>query len=161
RLEDAVACYRQALHLQPDLVDAHHNLGNALRAQGRLAEALACYDHALRLRPDHAQVHLSCSLNRLQMGDFERGWAEYECGWGVREFPRPHFPQPVWDGTPLRGRTILLYADHGLGDTIQFIRYAPLIQDRGGLVMVACPKPLARLLAGCRGIERVVAEGDT
>src|SRR5208283_4552689 len=106
-------------------------------------------------------VHLSRSLLRLQMGDFEKGWSEYEWRFQCKEHAIPPFRQPLWDGARLNEQTILLYADHGLGDTLQFIRYAPLVCERGGRVLVACRKPLARILASCPGIERVISEGTT
>ncbi|MDR3634015.1 MAG: tetratricopeptide repeat-containing glycosyltransferase family protein [Isosphaeraceae bacterium] len=157
---EAVHHLRQAIHLRPGFADAHHNLGNALRSQGRPAEALECYDRALDLAPDRAEMHLSRALLRIRTGDFERGWPEYEWRWRCPAFPPPRYAQPAWDGAPLAGRTILLFADHGLGDTLQFIRYAPLVQRRGGRVVVACQHPLARLLASCPGVERVVPEGE-
>jgi tetratricopeptide (TPR) repeat protein len=159
KLDEAVACFRRALHFRPDYFDAHNNLGNALRAQARLAEAVACYDQALLLQPDHPQVHLSRALCRLQMGDFEQGWAEYEWRLKCKDFAIPAFRQPVWDGAPLDGRAILLYADHGLGDTLQFIRYAPLVRERGGRVILHCQQSLAKLAASCPGIEQVIVEG--
>ena len=157
-----MACYRRSsFELKPVFFDAHNNLGNALRASGKLIESVASYNRALELQPDHAQVHLSRALCWLQMGDFERGWAEYEWRLKCKEFSIPAFRQPLWDGSPLDGRVILLYADHGLGDSLQFIfRYAPLVQERGGRVIVACQRPMARLLATCRGIDHVVAEGS-
>src|SRR4051794_3397585 len=158
--DEAVACYRRAIQLEPSSVDAHNNLGNTLRAGKQFAEAVACYDSALRLQPDHAQVHLSRAMTWLQMGDFDRGWPEHEWRLKCPESSPPGFRQPAWDGAPLDGRVILLYAEHGLGDALQFIRYAPMVQDRGGRVIVACRRPLARLLASCRGVERVVAEGE-
>ena len=112
------------------------------------------YDQALNLKPDFAQVHLSRSLLRLQMGDFAQGWSEYEWRFQCKEYATPPFPQPLWDGSRLDDRTILLYADHGLGDTLQFVRYAPLVCERGGRVLVACRKPLARILASCPGVSR-------
>jgi Tfp pilus assembly protein PilF len=160
QLDLAVACYRRAIDLKPVFFDVHNNLGNALRASGRLVESVASYDRALELKPDHAQVHLSRALCWLQMGDFERGWAEYEWRLKCKEFSIPAFRQPLWDGSPLEGRAILLYADHGLGDSLQFIRFAPLVKVRGGRVIVACRQALARLLATCRGIDHVVAEGS-
>ena len=157
--DEAEACYRRALELKPDYAEARHNLGNAHKSQGRLAEALACYDRALENRPDMAQVHLSRALTLLGAGDFARGWPEYE--WRLRcpQFAIPPLPQPRWDGRPLDGKTILLYADHGLGDAIQFIRYAPMVKDRVGRVVVLCRAPLARLLATCSGVDLVVVEG--
>jgi hypothetical protein len=94
------------------------------------------------------------------MGDFERGWPEYEWRLHCKEYAIPAFKQPRWDGAPLQGRSILLYAEYGFGDTIQFIRYAPDVSERGGRVIVACKKPIARLVASCPGVEQVVAEGD-
>jgi len=158
-LDEAIACYRHAIHLKRDYLDAHHNLGNALRAQRRTAEALECYNEAVRISSDHAQVHLSRALLWLQMGDFERGWAEYEWRLKCPAYAIPSFPRPIWDGSPLHGQTILIYGDHGLGDTLQFIRYAPLVRDRGGRVVVAVRKPLARILATCPDVEMVIPEG--
>jgi Tfp pilus assembly protein PilF len=159
-LDEAIACYQRAIHLDPNYAEAHNNLGNALRAGGQLGGAVASYDRALQLQPDHAQVHLSRALAWLQMGDYDRGWPEYEWRLKCPEYAIPMFRQPLWDGAPLRGRAILLYADHGLGDALQFIRYAPLVQDRGGRVLVASRRPTARLMASCRGIEQVVSEGE-
>jgi Flp pilus assembly protein TadD len=157
--DEARVCYQRALELKPDYAEARHNLGNTLRSQGDLAGALACYDQALAIRPDLASVHLSRAMVWLEMGDFERGWPEYEWRLSCPEFAIPQLPQPRWDGGPLDGRTILLYADHGLGDAIQFIRYAPMVRDRGGRVVVVCRAPLARLLATCAGVDLVVVEG--
>ncbi len=159
-LDEAVACYRQAVRLRPDYIEAYNNLGNALRNQGRLAEAMESYEQALKLKPDHAEVHLSRALAWLGSGDFERGWPEYQWRLKVSHFSIPSFRQPLWDGGPLDGRTILLYADHGLGDAIQYIRYVPLVRQRGGRVVINCGQPLARLLASCPGIDCVVVEGE-
>ncbi len=117
-----------------------------------MAEAFARYDRALAIRPDLPQVHLSRALARLERGDFERGWPEYEWRLKCPQFAIPGLPQPPWDGRALEGRSILLYADHGLGDAIQFIRYAPMVRARCGRVVVVCRDPLARLLATCEGV---------
>ena len=158
-VDDAIACYRQALQVKPNYVDAHNNLGNALRAQRRNPEALECYNEALRISPNHARVRLSRALLWLQLGNFDQGWTEYEWRLKCREYAIPSFSQPMWDGSPLDGGTILVYGDHGLGDTLQFIRYAPLVRERGGRVIAAVRKPLARVLASCPGIESVIPEG--
>jgi Flp pilus assembly protein TadD len=159
-LEEAVACYRQAIRLRPDYTEAYNNIGNTLRNQGRLAEAMESYDRALAIKPDQADIHLSRALAWLGMGDFERGLPEYEWRFRCSQFSMPLFRQPLWDGSPIEGRTILLYADHGLGDAIQFIRYVPMVRERGGRIIVVCARPLARLLGSCPGIDRVVVEGE-
>jgi Tfp pilus assembly protein PilF len=159
RHEEAKACYRKALELKPTYVGAHDHLGLVLHAQGRLAEAVECYSEAVRLDPGYAIAHLNRALAWLQMGDFERGWHEYEWRWKCPEHAVADLVQPLWEGAPLRGRTILLRAEQGFGDAIQFIRYAPLVQSLGARVLLNCPGSLYRLLATCPGIEVVLPEG--
>src|SRR5262249_19290790 len=90
-----------------------------------------------------------------------QGWPEYEWRWQRKQTPARPFRQPRWDGSPLEGRTILLYSEQGLGDTIQFIRYAPLVKERGGRLIVECPWMLASLFQTCCGIDLVLAEGES
>jgi Tfp pilus assembly protein PilF len=158
--DEAVGHFRRAIGLRPEFANAHHNLGNALRTLGRSAEALECYDCALALAPDHPEMHLSRALLRIRTGDYARGWPEYEWRWRCPDYRLAEFARAPWDGTPLRGRTILLFADHGLGDALQFVRYAPRVRRRGGRVIVACQRPLVRLFASCPGVEQVVGDGD-
>ena len=91
-------------------------------------------------------------------GDFEQGWPEYEWRWHVKEVAPRRLPQPLWDGSPLNGQTILLQAEQGLGDAFQFIRYASLVKKRGGTVLATCYQPLASLLRGCPGVDAIVLE---
>jgi hypothetical protein len=160
RLDEAAAAFRQALQLRPDYADAHDGLGNVLQDQGQLDDAVACYRRALDLEPNHPEAHFDHSLVRLLRGDFEQGWAEYQWRWQTKTFRGLPFRQPSWDGQPLEGRTILLHAEQGLGDTIQFIRYAPLVKQRGARVVVQCQRLLLRLLAGCQGIDELIGQGD-
>jgi hypothetical protein len=148
------------LDFEPDYLEVYDHLGLVLQAQGRLSEAVDFFSHALRLVPDLAQVHMNRALAWLQMGDFAQGWTEYEWRWRCREHPVPASTQPVWDGAPLDGRTILLRAEQGLGDALQFIRYAPLVERRGGRVVVTCPESLTRILASCPGVVEVIPEGS-
>jgi len=159
-LAAAAACHRQALSLKPDLASAHNNLGVVLLDQGSLAEALACYDRAVQLQPSYADAHWNRACAWLLTGNFAQGWPEYEWRWQFKHLVPPSFPQPCWDGSPLAGRTILLHAEQGLGDTLQFIRYAPLVQQRGGRVIVLCQESLVRLLASCPGVSQVVGQGS-
>ena len=157
KLDEAIDAYRRVLELKPHDAEPRNNLGNALRGQGKLPEAMACYDRAIELKPDFADAHWNRSLALLAAGDWQAGWPEYQWRRQTRDFiPRP-FLQPLWNGEPLTGKTILLHAEQGLGDTIQFIRYAPLVKQRGATVVVACQEPLVRLLEGCAGIDQLVA----
>jgi tetratricopeptide (TPR) repeat protein len=160
RPEDAEASCRLALRVRPDHVDARHNLAISLASQGKFDEALTHNAEALRLDPEHAGARNCRALWWLQAGDFARGWPEYEWRWKVRGVKPREFAEPTWDGAPLAGRTILLYAEQALGDSIQFIRYAPLIKARGGQVIVECQRLLARLLHTCAGIDQIVPRGS-
>jgi tetratricopeptide (TPR) repeat protein len=158
--DEAEACCRQALRLRPDYADAFHNLAITLAAQGDFEQALAQNAEALRLQPENPGARNCRALWWLQQGDFERGWPEYEWRWKIRGVSARSFRQPTWDGSSLAGRTILLYAEQALGDTLQFIRYAPLVKERGATVILECQTPLARLLAGSPGIDQLVPRGS-
>jgi len=160
RDEEAMAHYHQALRSRPNYADAHFNLANALHSQGRIDEAMTHFLDDLRLRPDRPETNLSCALVWLIRGDFERGWPAYEWRWRQPDSVARPFVQPLWDGPALDGRTILLHAELGLGDTLQFIRYAPLVKQRGGKVIVECQSALPRLLASAEGIDHLVARGS-
>jgi tetratricopeptide (TPR) repeat protein len=155
-LEEAATCYRQALALHADNAVAYNNLGNIRREQGKLDEAAACYRQALALTtPNVAEARWNLSLILLLTGDFERGWPEYEWRWQSHEWhrqchelPPREFSQPLWDGADLEGKTILIHAEQGLGDTIQFVRYVPLVKQRGANVVLECQQQLLPLLSG-------------
>ena len=157
RPAEAVGPFQQAPRLQGDHADAHHCLGNAFKELGNLEEAVASYQRAIRLKPDFAEAHGNLALAWLLLGNFEHAWPEYEWRWKCQAGAPfwPGYRQPLWDGSPLNGRTILLHGEQGLGDILQFIRYAPLVKDRGGRVVVGCPEALLPLLSSCRGIDRL------
>jgi Flp pilus assembly protein TadD len=159
RFGGAEGCYERALALDGGYAEAHVNLGSCFKERGRSEEAVACYEQALRLDPTSASARYNRALALLQQGDYERGWPEYEWRWRRPQTPRP-FEQPRWDGSPLEGRTILLWCEQGLGDTIQFIRYASLVKAKGGTVVLECPPRLVPLLSTCAGVDRLMAEGE-
>ena len=154
----AEACYRRALQLNPHFADAHTNLGSAFKEQGRLEDAIASYDLALVLEPDQASTRWNRALAWLQMGNYRQGWQEYEWRWRRRGATPREFNQPLWNGDDLNGQTILLHCEQGLGDDVQFIRYAALVKKRGGTVCVAAPPSLVELFGSCPGVDRVVPE---
>jgi tetratricopeptide (TPR) repeat protein len=161
-LDSAAAAYRQALALRSPYVEAENNLGNALREMGRLDEAAQQYRRTITLKPDLASAHFNLAATLLLQGNFEQGWPEHEWRWGVGELIgyEQKFTQPMWDGGDLSGRTILLHAEQGFGDTIQFVRYAQLVKQRSGRVILAVPTELRRLMQGIAGVDQLIAHRD-
>ena len=160
--DEAIASYRQAIGLKPDFAEAHGNLGNALSDLGQFDEAIAAYRQSIRFKPDYAEAHYNLSLSLLARQDFQRGWDEYEWRWKCQDFQslQRNFARPQWDGCPLEGRTILLHAEQGFGDAIQFIRYLPLVKERGGKIIVECQPELQRLFRTMAETCQVVASGQ-
>jgi len=156
RFDEALVPIRQSLRLLPDSPEGHVNLGITLARQGKLDEALLCYEQALGLRPDFPEARRNRAYIWLARGDFERGWAEYEWRQKCPRFRPLTVNRPRWTGEDLQGRSILLHAEQGLGDTLQVIRFAPLVRRRGGRVLVACHPPLVPLLARCPDVDLVV-----
>jgi tetratricopeptide (TPR) repeat protein len=160
-LDDAAICYRKILALKPDDPKACNNLGNVLKELRRMDEAVICYRKAIKLRPDFPDAHHNLALGLLARGDLTEGWAEYEWRRKLPDGIAREFPQPQWFGEPADGRTLLIHAEQGFGDTIQFCRYAPLAAATGLRVIIEVPKPLVRLLSTLPGVDRVVASGET
>jgi tetratricopeptide (TPR) repeat protein len=161
--EAAIECFRRAVSINPDYAAPHVNLGLAFQGQGRLEEARECYHRALAIDPDFAEAHWNEGLCLLLMGDLEKGWGKYEWRWKNEQLPKPpiEFSQPRWHGhEPLQGKTILLWAEQGLGDTMQFSRYANMVAARGATVFLAGQAALKPLLRKLPGVSRVVTEGE-
>jgi Flp pilus assembly protein TadD len=154
----ASAALERALQLNPRYPEAHNNLGNNYKEQGRLAEAIACYDMAIAYKSQSASPQWNRALARLQQGDYARGWMEYEWRLKKPDCGVRRFPQPMWDGSPLMGRAVLLHMEQGLGDMFHFIRYAAEVRGRGGRVTVSCPSKLLRICGRCAGVDAVVDE---
>jgi hypothetical protein len=130
---------------------------------GRYEEAMPCLERAIGLRPDLAIIHWNRAIALLLEGRLTEGWAEAEWRFAYTPALRRDFPQPAWDGrSDLAGRTILLHAEQGLGDAIQFCRYAPMVAARGGgdRVVLECQPELAALLTTAPGVAQVVRRGD-
>jgi tetratricopeptide (TPR) repeat protein len=162
RPEEAIASFDQAIAIRPRWPDAISNRGMALVNLNRQTEAIASFVSATALEPDHAEANCNESLAWLRLGEFRRGWAKYESRWTSRELAprRRAFSQPAWlGGEQIRGRRILLHAEQGLGDTIQFVRYAPLVAGLGAQVILEVQPPLEPLLSSIGDVCRVVGKG--
>lgn len=164
RLEDAIASYERALRLRPDFVGPLVNRARTLRDLGRFDAALAGNARALTLAPELAEAHLNQAMIHLLRGDFEKGLPEFEWRWRDAQLAaaRRDFPVPQWRGdTDPAGHTVLVHAEQGLGDTLQFARYAPLLAARGARVLLEVQPPLRDLLRTLPGEVEVIARGDT
>jgi tetratricopeptide (TPR) repeat protein len=162
RVEEALASYDRAIAIKPDYADAYYNRGNALKELKRVEEALASYDRAIALKPDCAEAYWNKSLALLVAGEFVQGWDLYEWRWKRETFtsPKRNFSQPLWPGTEdIVGKTLLLHAEQGLGDTIQFCRYAKLVKALGARVILEVPKALLGLLSGLEGVDELIEKG--
>lgn len=163
RYDDAIASVDRALELHPDAATNWLARGNLLAETGKVDEAFTAYDRALALQPDFAAAHCARAALHLTEGDFARGWRGYE--WRLRDMQlarhaRP-YTQPVWRGDePLDGKTILIHAEPGSDDTLQFCRYVPLVAARGARVVLEVPPPLRALMTSLTGAPHVIARGE-
>jgi tetratricopeptide (TPR) repeat protein len=162
RPEEAIASIGNALAQKPDLADAHNNLGLTFDYRNRLDEALASFDRAIALDPAMAGAYWNKALLKLLQGDFDEGWKLYEWRWkGESRNHVRHFSQPLWLGQPtLAGKTLLIWPEQGLGDFIQFCRYAKMAEESGATVVLETPASLVPVVSTLKGNFTVVATGD-
>jgi tetratricopeptide (TPR) repeat protein len=162
RPEAALAHYDRALAIA-SAAELYVNKGTALRALNRDDEALASFAAAAAVRPDCAEAHWNAALVRLRHGDFATGWRDYEWRWRKADWAgrQRDFASPPWRGRgPIAGKTVLLHAEQGFGDTIQFARYARLVAERGATVVLECQPQLKNLLQNIDGAAHVIAAGE-
>jgi hypothetical protein len=161
KLNEALDAVGRSIELAPNESNPQQARGRILMSLNRVPEAIDAYRRALQIAPDDPESHGLLARALLISGDFKRGWAEYEWRWkcpSFHEVPR-HFSQPRWNGSRADGKTILLYHEQGYGDTIQFIRFAPLVADRCGSVIVQVPPDMIGLVRRMPGIDQVVPLG--
>jgi tetratricopeptide (TPR) repeat protein len=153
RFAEAIEAFERAEALGSQ--GAASNRGNSLLDMGRMGEALRAHRKAVERDPTHPGSQYNLALTQLRLGDWEQGWPAYEARWRFREVHRnPRvFSQPRWQGEPLEGRRVLLHAEQGLGDTIQFCRYATLVAARGGAVVLQVQAPVERLMASLPAVR--------
>ncbi len=175
KFAEAIACHQKAIALKPDLAEVYSNLGFALRKKLKLQEAIGYYRHVIALNPDAVRAHLNLGRCLLLLQDLSQGFVEYEWRWRHSSWlfrgqtPEQRYGcatlrdggKPLWDGSPLAGKTILLHTEQGHGDAIQFIRYAPLVTQLGaGKVIVETYPDLRRLFTTVSGVQEVVVMGE-
>lgn len=157
---EAIPVLQSACRLDTEHADYMNSLGVALREAGRYAESQGAFEQALSMNPENADAHLSHAQLLLMNGDFQNGWLEHE--WRLRRPEHSHRSAAGhWTGVEsVEGKTMLLWAEQGFGDAIQFVRFSGNIADLGAQVVVECAPQLHRLFSGVRGVSRVVAPGD-
>jgi Flp pilus assembly protein TadD len=160
RFDEAKELLDAAYKLRPDSASVLQNYGINLGRQGRWREAIEQYEHGLRLEPDFPRLRMNLAYALLCLGDYRRGWQEHEWRLKWRDYPGVRVNREYWNGEDFQGRTILLHGEQGLGDTLQFIRFAPLVKARGGLVLLCCQSRLLRLVARCAGVD-LAFDGST
>lgn len=161
----ALQSYDRAISIRPQYAKAYYNRGNLFKALNRRDDAISSYDRCLAIDPVHADAHFNKALVHLAHGEFEAGWIGHEWRWKNSDAPAAHqvrhFDRPLWLGREsLEGKTILLHHEQGLGDSIQFSRYAKLVAERGANVILLVPAALARLFGSLEGVARLLVHTD-
>ncbi|MEE3192908.1 MAG: tetratricopeptide repeat protein, partial [Candidatus Poribacteria bacterium] len=149
RLDESVHAYQQALEINPKYAPAYSNLGNTLDAKGELDQSIHAYQQALKINPQYAEAHKNLSLSYLKQGNFKQGWEEYQWRWKCDEFAaenRKDFPQPMWDGSSLDGKSILIWQEQGTGDCIMFASLLVELQAHAQKIFVETEYRLLPLL---------------
>ena len=140
KLEESIEAYQQAIHIQPQFAEAYYNLGNALRGQGKLEESIEAYRQAIHIQPQFAEAHKNLGIIFLLKGNLCQGWKEYE--WRLKcddiNSEKRNFPQPSWDGTNLDDKSILIWAEQGIGDEIMFTSILPTLSQMTEKIIIEC-----------------------
>ncbi|NQV45757.1 MAG: tetratricopeptide repeat protein, partial [Rhodospirillales bacterium] len=153
-LQSAITCLSKAVQNAPQSPEAVYNLGLTLRDAGDNKKAITCFESALNMRKDYAACHVDYGTSLMLKGDMAKGYEEYE--WREKMTAARTPEQPRWDGSDLKGKTILLQQEGGMGDVIQFLRYIPAVKERNANVIVECHGSLARLIATAPGVDKVI-----
>ena len=161
--DSAIAYYDKTIAIQSTHAQAHSNRGVALKAQHNIAHALRSFDLSIAIDPNYAQAYWNKAVTLLLDGQYEKGWQLFEWGWQAKQRgPQRHTELPLWTGIyPLKGKRILLHAEQGYGDVIQFCRYTKLIHDMGATVWLEVPSALVTLMQTLEGVHAVIAAGES
>jgi Flp pilus assembly protein TadD len=158
--DESLELLRGVTESRPDLADPLQNYGMTLARLGRWDEALEYYERALRVAPNYAEIRRNRAYARLYLGDFERGWPEHEWRLKCRRHAGYRVERPEWGGESLPGKIIVLHFEQGYGDTLQFVRFAPMVKQRVGLVVVLCQTRLLRIVSRVPGVD-LAFDGST
>ncbi|WP_372724038.1 hypothetical protein [Novipirellula sp.] len=153
QVDAAIETLEHALRIRCDLIPSHSFLGLLYQSRGEIERAIRVFEQGLVLDPAHDHIRFNRALSLLKLARFDEGWIEYEWRWKAAAVPRPEIPLPRWDGSSLQGRSILIHTEQGFGDTFQFIRFLPRLQQLGATVWMAVQKPLSRLLRDIQGVD--------
>ncbi len=160
KTHEAILCFKRSLELKPDYKDACLYLGNAHKSLLKMDKAIEYLSMAVKDEPGYDIARMNRALTLLLIGDYNKGWPEYEHRLLNKNYPRRAFPHPKWNGEPLNGKTILIHTEQGLGDTFQFARFLPYVKERGGRVVFECQKNLVDLMKRCSGIDEIIEYAD-
>jgi len=165
KLDDALASYNQAIAIDSQSAQVYFNRGTLRAERLDFAGASADFQNAIAVDPEFAEAHLNLALISLKIGDYPRGWAHYEWRWHITQGPirndKRTFTQPLWLGeSDIAGRTLLIYGEQGLGDSLQFCRFGERLSSLGARVVLEVPRPLFSLCATLRGVSEVISHGD-
>ena len=164
-VDAALASYQRAIATKPRFADAYVNRGLVLEDVGSVHEAIASYEEAISINPDLPEAYFNLALALLKVGDLLNGWSNYEWRWRAKGGPifreKRHFREPLWLGKDaIAGKTILLYGEQGLGDSLQFCRYVEMVANLGPRVILEVPSPLVSLCTTLRGVTQVIPYGN-
>jgi len=158
---NAIEMYKKALKINNDFPNANYNLGYTLRLEGKLRESIPYLEKALRLQPHYPDAHIALAQAYWSLNDFENAWKHYYYRWQLHGVDPEKLTAPLWDGSDLHGKTILLYAEQGMGDTLQFIRFAKEVKKRGARVICKVQEPLKQLLSTYPYVDSIIGKEAT
>ena len=158
--EEAIIELEQVIAANPNHAEAYNNLGIISQHEHRLNQAIEYYQKAIEIRYQFPDAHFNLGMALLQMGEYTQGFAESEWRWQTNKFTPFICPQPLWDGSDLSGKTILIHTEQGSGDAIQFIRYIPLVADKKCRIILVCIPDLMPLFATIPHIDKTIPPGD-
>ena len=157
-VEEADACFAEALRMRPGYLSALKNRGTLWVWSGEVERGLGWYQQGLEVDPGNAELHRNLGVIHLLLGNDDRGWSEYRWRWRMPGMSRPRLAAPIWRGQSLQDKTILIYPEQGLGDTIQFVRVATALKHLGAIVIVQCSERMLPLFTSVPHVDQLTLD---